>query len=87
MDNGHTVLQVLPKRAEGGNYSLLWEHIGGGDVFLIQTRADIRDGFPKWEVMFKLRFGQEVLVIQAKLSNDVSGRDNNKCIVMEVWGE
>lgn len=47
MDNGHTVLQVLPKRAEGGNYSLLWEHIGGGGVFLIQTRADIRDGFPK----------------------------------------
>lgn len=37
--------------------------------------------------MFKLRFGQEVLVIQAKLSNDVSGRENSKCIVMEVWRE
>ena len=48
--------------------------MGGGH--LTQTEGSPGMTFLK-EVMLELSFGQEVLVIQAKLSNSVSGRENS----------
>lgn len=36
-------------------------------------------------VRLELSFGQEVLVLQAKLNTGVAGRENNKRINMEKW--